>query len=120
MVIKELFKPSVDVCVIPRTTELRGEAMKISKMLREEGLTTSLYVGSGSRAGVGFKYAERVGAMCTVFIAEAELEAKSVKVKDYRADTQGKRGPLEELASNESIVPIAELGKVLRELLGKK
>lgn len=113
--LRKMFKLDMDVCVVPRVEALRGEAMTITKMLRDADLRTDLYIGNVRKLGNCFKYADKINAKFVVLVAEGEWADGKVKVKDYTVATTGNTYNGEERVDNETVVPIAELCAFIKE-----
>jgi histidyl-tRNA synthetase len=69
------------VAVIPVNEAVKGEASRISQMLREAGIPTELEV-MGRKMNKALEDADRRGMDCAVIVGERELKQKAVVLRD--------------------------------------
>jgi histidyl-tRNA synthetase len=69
------------VAVIPVNEAVKGEALRISQMLREAAIPTELEV-MGRKINKALEDADRRGMDCAVIVGERELKQKAVVLRD--------------------------------------
>jgi histidyl-tRNA synthetase len=97
-------KPKVQVCVGMFDAGLSQAAARVAAELVAAGIQTDLAFAA-SKPGKFFSYADRRGALFTVFLAPAELQEGAAVVKEMASGTQ-------------STVPLAGLSEWLLQRIG--
>jgi histidyl-tRNA synthetase len=100
----------VDFVVAAFNESMQGAAMKTTALLRDGGAQVDLLLEPKKKVANTFDYANRAGARYIVFVAPAEWEKGTVRVKDLRL---GEETPDEEKQID---VKLEDLGRV-REVL---
>jgi histidyl-tRNA synthetase len=98
-------KPRVEACVGMFDASLGRDAARVAESLIAAGIQTDLAFAAGKPAKF-FTYADRRGAVFSVFLAPNELQQGAVVVKEMAGGTQ-------------STVPLSELPEWVRQRLGK-
>ena len=101
---------SVDFVVAAFNESMQGAAMKTTALMRDGGAQVDLLLEPKKKVANTFDYANRAGARYIVFVAPAEWEKGTVRVKDLRL---GEETPDEEKQID---VKLEDLGRV-REVL---
>ena len=86
--------------VIPITESVKKDTLKITQLLREQGISTELEL-MGRKMGKALEDADKRGFNYAVIVGERELEKSTVVLKDLKKREQ-------------TIVPIAELNEKIK------
>ena len=104
------FPKTVEFVVAAFNEDMQGKAMKTASLIRNGGADVDMLLEPKKKVANTFDYANRVGARYIVFVAPAEWENDTVRVKDLRAEYT------ESEEEKQLDVKVSDLGRV-REIL---